>query len=349
MTVRSGHWRRTPTGRTWVEDHDLNPRRGVPTRADAHLVGDTRALTLADPFATQTRAEAQPDVVATFDPGTDTRETAFDRCYLVHADLAERAEAAGHEVRLLCLTGPTTPMPDAHAEWLDLDRRWSAVNADYGGQRRWVHYVAEIDGVAYDFTARQFDPAADYPAVVDPTEWREQDLHVDLPGGYGVKAAADECPARVRAAAAWASDTDQTLTDVLGQWRTERERSRRLLGPSPTFVHFTDEAGAAAITESGELRSGGIENTVFAVAAGANHEPNIQRGTTTDHGFGVVEGGRHHAVVFTTDETPEGCWPAEVWWKRDRPLRLRQARVATADEAARMLDGSANLPDEWDG
>jgi hypothetical protein len=101
--------------------------------------------------------------------GTDTRNGSFDRCKPTSAAYTAFLQDQGLDASWVQVVGPRGSFPDAHPSWKGIEKYF------------WQHYVTEVtgpDGVAWhvDWTARQFDPSADYPkiTVVDGDDWDEQ-------------------------------------------------------------------------------------------------------------------------------------------------------------------------------
>lgn len=134
---------------------------GVPTggqfAASAHAESD---LSLRPP---DTRAVDLPDWAPPSD--TTTPGGAFSRCKEVSAEYTAFLHSQGVEAQWVQVCGPRTPFPDA-------DERWRSIEQPY-----WQHYVTRVPSPAgdvyVDWTARQFDPAADHPHVtpVDVSDW----------------------------------------------------------------------------------------------------------------------------------------------------------------------------------
>ena len=95
------------------------------------------------------------------------------------------------------------------------------------------------------------------------------------------------------------------------------------------YVHFTDRAGAVAITESRELRAGNW-GSAFAVVAGGCFVPGVQH---TNQG---VANGRDFAVVFTAAVNPDVVFPEECKWAVGK-VALTDAAIVTAAEAVELL------------
>lgn len=100
--------------------------------------------------------------------GTDTPTGSFDRCKKTSADYTAFLREHGVDAEWVQVVGPTTDLPDALPGWKALP------------QEHWQHYLTLVtapDGSAYyvDWTARQFDPAAGHPHVVevDGADWAE--------------------------------------------------------------------------------------------------------------------------------------------------------------------------------
>lgn len=161
-------------------------------------------------------------------------------------------------------------------------------------------------------------------------------------------ALSDGDAAVVRAAKTRAEATGEDPGAVAASWATARADTRKILGgpDEAVFVHFTTHEDAQRIAAERSLGTSLRHvDTVFAVAAGGEHVPGVQRGTESDWGFGRIRGARDWAVVFTTGSTPETCVPEEVIWHRAAALPLHDAEVVPADEAVSLLDGSAGIPD----
>lgn len=101
--------------------------------------------------------------------GTDTRNGSFDRCKPTSAAYTVFLQDQGLDATWVQVVGPNGHFPDAHPSWKGIEQQY------------WQHYVTQVtgpDGVDWhvDWTARQFDPAADYPkvTVVDGADWDEQ-------------------------------------------------------------------------------------------------------------------------------------------------------------------------------
>ena len=97
-----------------------------------------------------------------------TQTGSFDTCKHTSAQVVRKAQQAGFDARWVQLAGaPAWPA------YQDCDRRWDRIPE----RDLWVHYVAKIDGVYVDFSARQFDPTADVPTVSTRHGWdREYDI-----------------------------------------------------------------------------------------------------------------------------------------------------------------------------
>ena len=144
-----------------------------------------------------------------------------------------------------------------------------------------------------------------------------------------------------------AEDSGVAVEEMSAQMVVARRASYRLLGPDPMFVHFTDGDSATRIAHDGQLwGSSTICNVVFAAAAGGANVPGVQQGTTSERGFGRVEGARDYAVVFRTRFVPEECDPAEVAWLRSGPLPIADAIVVARSEAVGLLDESVLTEDD---
>lgn len=109
------------------------------------------------------------------------------------------------------------------------------------------------------------------------------------------------------------------------------------------YLHFTDQEGAKAISESGELWQGsfGPKGAVFAVAEGASFVPQVQMTT-----LGRAKS-RNAVVVFTTDFLPDYAMPEEVMWHMDS-LPINVLEVTTPSVAKKMLTGTIPEDPETD-
>lgn len=76
----------------------------------------------------------------------------FDRCFTASLELWRALRDAGHDARPIQVAGLRAEAPAADPRWRRMPRSV------------WSHYLVEVDGTAYDITARQFDP--DAPAVL---------------------------------------------------------------------------------------------------------------------------------------------------------------------------------------
>lgn len=84
-----------------------------------------------------------------------TQEGAYDRCYRASSRVVRRARAGGFSARVVRLAGASSRL------WQSTPRRYL-----YPPDRsKWIHHVARVEGVYVDYTARQFDPRADFPVV----------------------------------------------------------------------------------------------------------------------------------------------------------------------------------------
>lgn len=138
------------------------------------------------------------------------------------------------------------------------------------------------------------------------------------------------------------------VVELRDQWDAAAASNAAMLGDTRRFVHFSDAEGVAGIVASGRLwGSRSIEASVFAVPVGAGYVPQVQDGTTSDHGFGRVRGARRHAVVFTPPAPPEVLNPEEAVWRRAAPLHVTDVVAMPAAEAAALLDGSLFIPEPW--
>jgi hypothetical protein len=110
------------------------------------------------------------------------------------------------------------------------------------------------------------------------------------------------------------------------------------------YVHFTTAEDAEAIVATGEVRAGTRESA-YAVAVGGSSVPGVQYGG----GCGVIgDEGRKAAVLFATDDMPDAIFPEEVLW-RSGAVRIKDALIIEVDEAIAALDGSAGIPDTFEG
>lgn len=101
------------------------------------------------------------------------------------------------------------------------------------------------------------------------------------------------------------------------------------------YIHFTNEEDAENIIESEELWSSSIvNNTVYAVPVGGTFSPNTQLTS-----IGRKGKDRDYAVVFTTDELPDGCYPEECYWNTNS-LDIKIEDLLTTQEAKKLLNGS---------
>lgn len=90
---------------------------------------------------------------------TDTCEAAFNQCLLISREHVKAN--GGMIVKLIGYKGPTDKI---HAKWKSLLHNPAAT--EY-----FRHYVIKtVDGQYIDWTARQFDPEADYPKVMTEEE-----------------------------------------------------------------------------------------------------------------------------------------------------------------------------------
>ena len=105
------------------------------------------------------------------------------------------------------------------------------------------------------------------------------------------------------------------------------------------YIHFTDEAGARDIVDTGLLLKSSILDGVFAVAEGGSYIPGVQQTK-----LGRAKS-RDAAVVFETDELPDTAFAEEVIWHLQK-LPIRNAQIVSAKEARSLLDNS--LPIKMD-
>ena len=105
------------------------------------------------------------------------------------------------------------------------------------------------------------------------------------------------------------------------------------------YLHFTDAAGAKAITASGELwqSSYGPSGAVFAVADGSRFVPNVQMSS-----MGRAKT-RSVVIVFETKLLPDYAMPEEVMWHVPR-LPITIVKLTIPRVAKEMLDNS--LPED---
>lgn len=108
---------------------------------------------------------------------------------------------------------------------------------------------------------------------------------------------------------------------------------------SRRYLHFTDLAGAKAISASGELwqSSYGPAGAVFAVVEGSHFVPDVQMSS-----MGRAKS-RNAVVVFETDLLPDYAMPEEVMWHVPK-LPIRVIKLTLPRIAKEMLDGS--LPED---
>jgi hypothetical protein len=99
------------------------------------------------------------------------------------------------------------------------------------------------------------------------------------------------------------------------------------------YIHFTDEAGARDIADTGFLLKSSILNGVFAVAEGGSYVPGVQK---------TILGrprNRNVAVVFEARDLPDVAFPEEVIWHMEK-LPVHNVVVASVEEARALLDNS---------
>jgi hypothetical protein len=113
--------------------------------------------------------------------------------------------------------------------------------------------------------------------------------------------------------------------------------------PDPNlYIHFTTEADAQDIVESGVLHvSAMIVDTVYAVEVGGVDCPGVQYGGCNND----PTEGRKAAVLFTCDIEPNLRFCNETCWDRNTPLPIIDAMVIPVEDAVAALDGSLGLPE----
>ena len=104
------------------------------------------------------------------------------------------------------------------------------------------------------------------------------------------------------------------------------------------YIHFTSLRHALRIKQSQRLWRCSYVTGVYATEVGGEYIPGVQRGT-----HGRAEN-RDYAVMFSTDERPHFRAPEEVVW-HTQTLLISAPKCLRAEEAAKLLDGSANIPD----
>ena len=111
--------------------------------------------------------EVMMDDVEAWQPtisGLDTPEGAYDRCRQVAADVTHHLEMAGYEAENVCVRGAQVDYPQSVEQWKKYEPEFL------------THYVTRVvgdDGRAFyvDYTARQFEPDADFPMVMAADEY----------------------------------------------------------------------------------------------------------------------------------------------------------------------------------
>lgn len=144
-------------------------------------------------------------------------------------------------------------------------------------------------------------------------------------------------------------------------YRDRREAAAQLAilraGTPNLYVHFTDQAGAAGITESGQLwessmvAAGDGTGLVYAVAVGGNESTVLMvRSEPGPDGrrLGRVTEARSVCVVFrhATGEFPDVAYPNELMWRTSSGgIPVEVIDVVGAEDGLALLDGSADIPD----
>jgi len=104
------------------------------------------------------------------------------------------------------------------------------------------------------------------------------------------------------------------------------------------YIHFTSLKHACRICRSRKLWECSYVSGVYATEIGGIYVPGVQRGH-----LGRAEN-RNYAVVFFAHEKPHFRVPEEVIW-HTQTLLISAPKCLRAEEAAKLLDGSANIPD----
>jgi len=102
------------------------------------------------------------------------------------------------------------------------------------------------------------------------------------------------------------------------------------------YIHFTDIAGAKAISKSGHIKSAGapFASAVFAIAVGGAYVPSVQQTK-----LGRAKN-RLVAILFTANDLPDAAFPEEVEWHMPMlPISIEKVLPAKA-AAEQYLDDS---------
>lgn len=107
------------------------------------------------------------------------------------------------------------------------------------------------------------------------------------------------------------------------------------------YLHFTDLAGAKAISDSGELwqSSYGPKGAVFAVVEGGAFVPGVQM---SELGRAKV---RSAVVVFETELLPDYAVEEEVMWHVPK-LPIKIVKITVPGVAKKMLNNSIPIDEE---
>jgi hypothetical protein len=98
------------------------------------------------------------------------------------------------------------------------------------------------------------------------------------------------------------------------------------------YIHFTDSKGALGIYKSKELWSSSFIEGVYAVAVGAPSVPEVQQTR-----LGRAKS-RDVAVLFTTTELPNYCYPEECVWIAEK-IPIKVVNILPTKNALKYLNG----------